>query len=190
MMIDADKALDFLAKFQDKDDAITVWNLIGIFLKFIPEGERRKYSGLYCDYLESDQWKFKRRNMFDLLYHTCFVCGSESKAIHFHHCNYEELFNETDRTCVPLCEDCHKLVHEAAKFYTLEYNKFIEDGNLNHHVCNVANFMSDLFDSVKDDGAWLAVFCVDINNTQSCEKGRTFYNAIEHFLEVKYKIYD
>lgn len=185
MMIDADKALDFLAKFQDKDDAITVWNLIGLFLKFIPEGERRKYSGLYYEYLESDQWKFKRREILDI-FNTCLVCGSESKAIHIHHCNYDELYNETARTCIPLCEDCHKLVHEAAKFYTLEYNKFIEDGNLNHHVCNVANFMSDLFDS---DGVCLAFDGVDINNTQSCEKGRTFYYTIQHFLEVNYKIY-
>jgi phage terminase large subunit GpA-like protein len=64
----------------------------------------------YEDYIQSKDWRLRRSAYFSTYSKKCVACGSW-KNIHLHHHTYARLGEELDQDMVPLCEDCHKLVH-------------------------------------------------------------------------------
>ena len=65
----------------------------------------------YKAYLKSPEWQATRRKVFKLYGYRCDQCGS-AKNLHIHHITYENLGEEQISDLVPLCEECHKKLHD------------------------------------------------------------------------------
>ena len=64
----------------------------------------------YIDYLKSEDWKERRKQLMEEADYTCGECGA--KATQLHHLNYEHLGEEElEIDIVALCKDCHKELH-------------------------------------------------------------------------------
>lgn len=64
----------------------------------------------YSDYLDSPEWKEKRRKVLLRENYICEGCGDE-KAIEIHHISYKHKGNEFLFELVALCQHCHETVH-------------------------------------------------------------------------------
>ena len=77
----------------------------------------------YIDYLQSDDWKIRRKELMDLANWICSNCGE--KAILLHHLNYNNLGNEElDIDVITLCTDCHNEIHEKGDYGYDEYKGY------------------------------------------------------------------
>lgn len=72
---------------------------------------RVKNKAEYQKYLNSPHWQKIRQEVFKEYGHRCDQCGS-SKNLRVHHITYENLGEEQISDLVPLCEDCHKKLHD------------------------------------------------------------------------------
>ena len=72
----------------------------------------------YQAYLKSKHWQDIRHKVFQEYGYRCDQCGS-SKNLHIHHITYEHLGEEKISDLVPLCEDCHKRLHNP--FDSIDY---------------------------------------------------------------------
>ena len=93
------------------------------FLIFIGElrlKQNEKYYSVYKDYINSDQWKFRRGVILERDFRKCQICGGEAEQVH--HLNYAHFTNEFDFELVALCKNCHmKEYHsESAKKITAD----------------------------------------------------------------------
>lgn len=84
-----------------------------------PHKRRRKHRvakqfvGTYREYLDSPQWRKKRRAALKIHGERCGVCGS-AERLEAHHLHYRTLFMESPRDDLAiLCRDCHAIEHEA-----------------------------------------------------------------------------
>lgn len=74
----------------------------------------------YNQYLRSDHWKNKRKEVISKQGNKCRICGSV-KELNIHHrryYNYGEslLYKEKNAFLLPLCNDCHFLWHKLHGF--------------------------------------------------------------------------
>jgi 5-methylcytosine-specific restriction endonuclease McrA len=73
-----------------------------------------KYNSLhkaaYREYLKSNEWQHRRRQVLLRDAYVCRICGSE-EDLHVHHLTYDRKFNEPLYDLVTVCEKCHKLIH-------------------------------------------------------------------------------
>jgi len=68
----------------------------------------------YLAYLKSPKWKEKRQQCFKIHGTLCVSCGE--RAIHIHHKTYINFTRENvKKDLIPLCVDCHHLIHEVSK---------------------------------------------------------------------------
>lgn len=65
----------------------------------------------YLEYLNSDQWKERRKLVLERDNNTCQLCKKETE-IDIHHLHYDNLFNELLDGLQALCRDCHAKLHE------------------------------------------------------------------------------
>lgn len=71
----------------------------------------------YTKYLESDEWKEKRKLVAKDRNNTCELCGkSVLFGFHIHHLTYERIFNEDLDDLMFLCAECHSKVHGKPLF--------------------------------------------------------------------------
>lgn len=69
----------------------------------------------YREYLKTEHWRdVKRRYKASKLPQRCFICNSY-KNINIHHKTYKRVGREYLRDLLPLCSECHKLVHAQLK---------------------------------------------------------------------------
>lgn len=68
----------------------------------------------YEEYLQSEAWKVKRKNLIKTLGDKCFYCGSK-KNINVHHKNYNNVGFETTNNVIIVCSKCHKEIHGKEK---------------------------------------------------------------------------
>lgn len=68
----------------------------------------------YQQYIKSSEWFSKRAEFFSdpILPKFCVGCGDESREVDLHHLTYSRLGSELVIDLVPLCHDCHRLVHK------------------------------------------------------------------------------
>lgn len=65
----------------------------------------------YERYINSTEWREKRKIAFKKWGTRCFICNIEN-ANEVHHVSYKNLYNETDKDMVILCHHCHiNVVH-------------------------------------------------------------------------------
>jgi len=67
---------------------------------------------VYQEYIQSDEWKQKRTQVFERDKWTCQRCGAGYKAIlQAHHTTYFNVGDEPLRDLITLCKLCHDLTH-------------------------------------------------------------------------------
>lgn len=64
----------------------------------------------YNQYMQSDAWRQRRKQIIAIYGGVCAACQSR-KELHLHHRDYSEFRNESAKTCLPLCRLCHCFVH-------------------------------------------------------------------------------
>jgi hypothetical protein len=64
----------------------------------------------YESYINSDEWKEKRKNILIRDNYICQICKT-NKAVQVHHLTYKRLGNEQDFDLISVCLPCHELEH-------------------------------------------------------------------------------
>ena len=65
----------------------------------------------YLRYLQSSEWKYKEKTLFDWVNWKCELCSKPTRALIAHHIHYNELYDESFESLWALCYDCHQGVH-------------------------------------------------------------------------------
>jgi 5-methylcytosine-specific restriction endonuclease McrA len=65
----------------------------------------------YQEYLQSDEWKYKRDMMIRLRNYECELCHRSPSDLHVHHKTYENVCNERVRDLMVVCRKCHEHLH-------------------------------------------------------------------------------
>ena len=79
-----------------------------------PKSQKEKYD----EYINSEEWKRKREEVFDLKGRECSICGTSYGIIQVHHLNYDYFGHEEENDyedIIPLCKDCHDTLHNFIK---------------------------------------------------------------------------
>jgi hypothetical protein len=63
----------------------------------------------YTDYLNSPEWREKRKKRLRHDNYRCRTCWN-TERLQVHHCTYERLYDEWLDDLITLCEDCHAAV--------------------------------------------------------------------------------
>ena len=82
----------------------------------------------YHRYLQSHQWKEKRKTALQFYGYNCCLCGSRH-AIQVHHRNYRNIFKESMQDLILLCESCHKQFHKKKIWKNGKKSKYMRDPN-------------------------------------------------------------
>lgn len=69
-----------------------------------------KRARLYHEYLISKEWKDKRNELLDIVWHKCEACWSIEKLI-CHHGSYDKVWYEPLHHLFILCDTCHTEYH-------------------------------------------------------------------------------
>lgn len=80
----------------------------------------------YIDYINSEQWKLKRKQALRFHGAKCYTCGAK-KLLQIHHLTYKNLFNEKMEDLRVLCMGCHSAVHSKK---TTKTKIITEEGNI------------------------------------------------------------
>lgn len=73
-------------------------------------GEPSKYRLDYDQYISSSKWERRKVAYYAKHPRVCRACGTDER-IHLHHHTYARMGHELDDDLVPLCQNCHDLVH-------------------------------------------------------------------------------
>lgn len=81
-------------------------------LNALAESHYRDFNN-YKAYLESDEWKAKRKERLEIDKYTCQECQTAlyDDTAHVHHITYDSLYNEDMNDLVSLCHKCHVDIH-------------------------------------------------------------------------------
>lgn len=69
----------------------------------------------YYNYLKSDKWKSKRKQVKELCNYKCAKCGVRTFKGDVHHKTYARLYREKLSDLVYLCRKCHINSHKVKK---------------------------------------------------------------------------
>lgn len=72
----------------------------------------------YLEYLKSESWQQKRRNLARSADAKCYCCGAiprPGNPLDLHHLTYERLGHELPTDLVAICRSCHDIVHDLVK---------------------------------------------------------------------------
>lgn len=69
--------------------------------------KRTEINAKYKEYLNSEEWKEKRKEFIELANKECEECGS-TKNLQVHHLNYDNIYHESEEDVEVLCDDCHE----------------------------------------------------------------------------------
>jgi hypothetical protein len=111
-----DYSLDAQYLFQLASQAITEYDrstLIQEWLAVRP-AINADWWAWYNDYLQSDDWKLKRRKVYDRCRGLCEGCR-DRPVTQVHHLTYAHVGDELLYELVGLCDDCHEKAHERER---------------------------------------------------------------------------
>lgn len=66
----------------------------------------------YGDYLQTEEWKAKRKAALKRAWYRCELCNASKTELHVHHKTYENRGNEPLSDLIVLCRDCHAKFHD------------------------------------------------------------------------------
>jgi len=84
---------------------------------------------IYKEYIESDEWKNKKRKSIQYHWYRCCKC-KKTWFLEVHHWCYDNLGNEDMKELFAFCESCHKKFHNkywVSKNMLFDTLKFIKD---------------------------------------------------------------
>lgn len=70
---------------------------------------KSEWKRLYTQYLNSPEWRRKRREVFVDRDGLCEICGESAEQVH--HLNYDRLGGELMTDLMAICEGCHRREH-------------------------------------------------------------------------------
>ena len=65
----------------------------------------------YADYLQSPEWRERRKQALDWARNACQLCNSPQEPLNVHHRTYDRLGAELPADLVVLCKKCHEKFH-------------------------------------------------------------------------------
>ena len=65
----------------------------------------------YDEYLQTEHWQQRRRDMLAQHWHKCQLCGERGRWLEVHHNSYDHLWHEPSEDLIVLCETCHQKHH-------------------------------------------------------------------------------
>lgn len=77
---------------------------------------------MYKKYLNSDTWKLKREEVFNIKWNKCEKCWVE-EYLNIHHWSYNKKYKEPTHHLFVLCYICHKEFHNKYKMWKSMINK-------------------------------------------------------------------
>jgi len=78
----------------------------------------------YSDKLKHPNWQRKRLEVLNRDNFTCRMCGDTETCLNVHHTMYQgEPWQADVATLRTVCEDCHKVLHEAKQYNVLKVVK-------------------------------------------------------------------
>lgn len=81
---------------------------------------RSRFSyGDYEKYMKSPEWSARKAAYYEEHHRECRSCGDDEKEVHLHHRTYARIYQEEDGDLVPLCRDCHAMLHLFQKTFKL-----------------------------------------------------------------------
>lgn len=93
------------------------------FKKVTPEQRAQ-----YHKYLNSAQWKEKRKFALEFYGNRCGLCGSKYD-LEIHHRSYKNIFRELMEDLMILCETCHKRHHRNEVLKNGKKSRYMKDPN-------------------------------------------------------------
>ena len=77
----------------------------------------------YIEYLKSDDWRKRRKQLMEEANWTCSKCGE--KATQLHHLNYYNVGDEElDTDVIAVCTDCHNEIHGKGDYGYEDYKGY------------------------------------------------------------------
>ena len=107
--MDRREAIEILAQRIKSSDVKSVSRKFDMIADEVRGWNSRIRKELYVEYLESDEWKERRKAVLKRDKNKCRFCGK--KATHIHHLTYKNIFQEPLYDLVSLCNGCHQLIH-------------------------------------------------------------------------------
>lgn len=146
--------------------------------------------GLYEDYLKSKQWQKKREEILNKRGKKCMICGCV-EHIQVHHLNYESLADEDERFLIPICQQCHTMIHiicdeqkkhsEKIKQILEKHKKEIENEIINVFEDFTVNNLQ-LFKNIKNKYNFFNIVCMSLVKKEAFKiylgAGRTFFDKV------------
>ena len=87
-------------------DKLTIEETNEKFHKKYPQAEKQNYNR----YLRTKKWKKKRAKILKRAKYKCEIC-KVNRAWQVHHTTYKNIYNETVKDLIAVCEICHKDSH-------------------------------------------------------------------------------
>lgn len=69
----------------------------------------------YAEYLQSEEWRFRREIHLEAVGHRCQLCNSPERPLHVHHRTYANRGRERFYDLVVLCGPCHEAFHKTGR---------------------------------------------------------------------------
>lgn len=76
-------------------------------------------AGDYTKYINSTEWASRKASYYETHHKECRSCGADDKEIHLHHRSYARIYQEEDGDLIPMCIDCHAMLHLFQKSFKL-----------------------------------------------------------------------
>ena len=76
-----------------------------------PQEQPINWNGRYREYLQSRQWRSKKKIAYEYYGRQCADCGAE-RGLEVHHKSYKRLGREKMKDLEILCGPCHRIRHE------------------------------------------------------------------------------
>lgn len=75
--------------------------------------------GDYEKYINSPEWSARKAEYYKNHHRECRSCGSDDRELHLHHRIYARIYEEDDVDLMPLCVECHQMLHLFQKTFDL-----------------------------------------------------------------------
>lgn len=122
--IQSEKIIKAIEKSERKlAKKIAALDAAGVSIRAEPRARKKKQnkfgSGDYLKYINSPEWAARKAAYYECHHKQCRSCGSDDKELHLHHRSYARIYQEEDGDLMPMCMDCHAMLHLFQKSFGL-----------------------------------------------------------------------
>lgn len=112
----SDKVLRAIEKAERRlSKNISIIDAVGVSQKGEPKPRKKKQGkfgrGDYNKYISSSEWAARKNAYYETHQKQCRSCGQDDGELHLHHRSYARIYQEDDADLMPMCSDCHAMLH-------------------------------------------------------------------------------